>query len=661
MPRPSLFRPFSGINNDPPRGGKPMYAIFDKHGKKILAIVGSLLILVFLLPTTFGTHSGGGGGHLGKIDGKSIDANDVQRSVNALRSIDRLVFPTQTGQFAPVSQAIFPQNVQRQFEQNPVLFYLLSQEALQAGAAVPDTEVEQFLRTPVKFVVGNTPEDLDRVTQQVKDGLREDLRRVLAVRANFYRTISSGIKISKPLIDDALARQAQQIRVHLATFNASDFESKVAAPTEDELRRQFDSYKDLAPVANANNPFGFGYRVPDRIAAQWLSISEADVAKAVEATKSAELWDEDAIIYYQRNTSEFAKPAVAPATQPTTPPFEAVRADVLKKLRAPLIEQQKRAIANRIVQQLSTLHTNAKKQPTTGPSGSLSDPAYTCDALNKVADAIQTQTNVRPTVVAPAGLQSRDELEKQPGFGKSYTSDRAFGFGTGPGTLFDSLRALSKSDSAATLLDLGQPSPVFNGDDGSLYVARVVGVEPAHAAKSIDDVKQQVEKDVRRSKAFDLAVAAAQGTLEKANAGGLEKAGTAVQTSEFFSAETPSPAGLTGATAAGWVGPAFEALRGLKSKDALPVRTLAKQQNAGEVAVLEVFDVKTQLNTQLEQTARQQAEQEVARETVPPGLAEQWFNFDNVAKRVNYVPDEPRHEAPKPNAPASPANPFIPG
>lgn len=638
-----------------------MYSLFDKHGKKLLAVVGSFLVLAFLLPSTFGTHGGGGGGHLGKINGKSIEAADVQRSINTLRSVDRLVFPTQTGQFAPVSQAIFPQNVQRQFEQNPVLFYLLTQEALQAGAAVPDTVVERFLRSPVRMVVDNQPVELDRVTPAIKDGLREDLRRVLAVAVNADRTVGSAVKISRPLIDDAVATQAQQVRVHLATFAAADFESKVTAPTEDELRRQFTAYADLPAVPNANNPFGFGYRVPDRIAAQWLVVNEADVAKVVEATKSAELWDEDAIIYYQRNTSEFSK-TVPPATQPTTQPFETVRADVLKKLRAPLIEQQKRAIANRIVQQLSTLHTSAKKQPATGPSVWLGEQAYTFDALNTVADAIQKQTGVRPTVVAPAGLLSRGELEKQPGFGKSYTTDRAYGFGTGPGTLFDSLRALSKNDSAATLLDLGQPSPVFNADDGNLYVARVVAVEPAHAAKNLDDIKALVDRDVRRSKAFDLAVAAAQATLEKANAaGGLEKAGVTVQTSEFFPYDTPSPAGLTGANAAGWVGPAFEALRGVKSKDALPVRTVARQQNAGAVAVIEVFDVKTLLNTQIEQATRQQAEQEIARVTVPAGLADQWFNFDSVSRRVNYVPDEPRHEAPQPAAPRGPANPFMPG
>ena len=646
------------------RGETLMYDYFDKHGKKLLAVVGSLLVLVFLLPAGFG-HDSGGGARLGKLDGKRVAAEDIQAAQNTLNSLNRIVMPSREapGQLVRFPQAAFGPYY-KQFEQNPILLYLLMHEASSAGAVVPDAVLEQVLRSPNRLIVQgqDEPVDFDRVNSNVKDALRSDLRRAISIIFQ-SRRIETAVKISRPLVDDAIAHEAQQVKARIAAFKASDFESQVTAPTDDDLRRQFTAYADTAPAVNLANPYGFGYRVPDRVSVQWLSVSDADVAKSVEATKSAELWDEDAIIYYQRNLSDFAK-TIPPATQPTTPPFAEVRADVLQRMRAPLIDQQKRAVANRIVQQLSALHSNAAKQPATGPAGVqfLGQPAYTFESLQGVAAAVQKQTGVLPTAVAPAGLLSRADLEKQPGFGRTYTADRAAGFATGPGQLFDTLRPLSKSDTAATLLDLGQPSPVFTGQDG-LYVARVVGLEAAHAPKSIDEVKAQVERDVRRSHAFDLAAAAAQTTLDKAKtAGGLDKAGVPVQTSDFFAAGSPSPAGLTGDYTSGIVGPAFETLRGVASKADLPARTIAKLRKEGVAAVVEVTEVKTTLNTSNEDEDRARAAQMLASQTVPPGTIEQWFNFDAVSRRVGYTPDAPRsEETPKtPNAPA-PANPFVPG
>ncbi|MDB5324989.1 MAG: hypothetical protein JWM57_558 [Phycisphaerales bacterium] len=646
------------------RGETLMYDYFDKHGKKFLAVVGSLLVLAFLLPAGFG-HNGGGGARLGKLDGKSVDAEDIQAAQNTLRSLERIVIPSReaAGQLVRLPQGIFGPYY-KQFEQNPVLLYLLMHEASSAGAVVPDAAIEQFLRAPGRLIVEgqDEPVDFDRVNPSMKDALRADLRRALSIIVQSRRT-NAAVKISRPLVDDALAHEAQQIKARVATFKAADYDGQVTAPTNEDLQRQFAAYSDPSKMRPEDNPYGFNYRVPERISIQWLSVPDAEVAKAVEATKSAELWDEDAIIYYQRNLSEFSA-VTPPATQPTTKPFAEVRADVLAKMRAPLIEQQKRAVANRIVQQLNALHSSAAKQPSTGPAGVqfLGQPAYTFDSLKAVAAAVQKQTGVLPTAVAPAGLLSRADLEKQPGFGRTYTADRAMGFATGPGQLFETLRPLSNSNTAATLLDLGQPSPIFTGPDG-LYVARVVGLEAAHAPESIDDIKAQVERDVRRSRAFDLAVAAAQATLDKAKtAGGLDKAGATIQTSDFFNAGSPTPAGLTGAYASGIVGPAFEALRGVKSAAELPAGTIAKLRKDGIAAVVEVIDVKTTLNTSTEAEERERMEQQLAQQTFPPTTTEQWFNFDAVSRRVGYTPDAARSDdAPKtPNAPA-PANPFVPG
>ncbi|HEX8322609.1 MAG TPA: hypothetical protein VF595_01735 [Tepidisphaeraceae bacterium] len=642
-----------------------MYDYFDKHGKKFLAVVGTLLALVFLLPPAFNGFGGGGGSaRLGKVDGQRIDGDDVLRSQNTLRSIERLVAPDRgpDGQSSqvPLPQLIFNDGLYRQLQQNPVLSYLLMHEAQQAGALPDERELDRFLTAPVQLT-GNNGEliAMDKVNPTVKDALRDDLRRVMGI-VNYFRRTQSAIKISRPLINDELARQTQQIKARVAVFDATTYENQVPTPTPEELKRQFDAYADVNPVASDANPFGFGYRTPDRVAAQWLCVTDAEATKAVEASKAAELWEEDALIYYQRNQTTFSR-VVPPATQPTTRPFADVRSEVLTTLRGPLIEQKKRAVANRIVQMMTADFTKASKTPSTQQATVNYTVAYgSFDYLQKLADDVQKQTGVRPTAVAPAGLQSQVELQKQPGFGGTMLTDRAMGFAGGSAYLFNALKALHPTrQPTGESLEIGQPSVVLTGSDG-LYVVRAVTAEPAQAAKSMDDIKELVEKDVRRSRAFTLAADAAQATLEKAkSADGLEKTGVAVQTSDWFGVESATPAGLTGDYAAGLVGPAFETLRGVATRDALPTYTVAKLRREGTAAVVEVFDVRTDLNTVVVPQAIAQAESTVGRSLLPSGFVEAWFNFDAVSRRTHYVPDAPRE--PTDSAPARPVNPLMPG
>lgn len=641
-----------------------MYSFFDKHGKKFLAVVGTLLAIVFLLPAGFSGFEGGSA-RFGEIDGNRVGSTEISGAQNILRSLERLVAPDRgpDGQArqVPLPQLIFTEGLYRQLQQNPVLAYLLMHEAAAAGAIPDDRELDRYLAAPVQLLGSNGELiEMSKVNPAVKDGLREDLRRAISV-VDYFRRTQSAIKISRPLVNDELARLTQQIKARVAPFDAAAYDGQVPAPTADELKRQFDAYADVVPVATDANPFGFGYRVPDRVTAQWLTVGDTEAAKAVEATKTPQLWDEDAIIYYQRNPQQFTT-TVAAATQPTTRPFAEAKADVLKALRGPLIEQKKRAVANRIVQMMAGDYAKAANTPSTQQATANYGVAFgSFEYLQKLADDVQKQTAVRPTVTAPAGLLTQAELQMQPGFADTMTTDRALGFSGGAAYVFNSIKVFQKPDATmGGTLEIGQPSAVLSGTDG-LYVVRVIAAESAHAARSMDDIKPLVEKDVRRAQAYKIAADAAQAVLDKANSGGgLEAAGVTLQTSGWFGVESATPAGLTGAWATGVVGPAFETLRGVPSKEALPKRTLAKLRREGTAAVIEVFDVQTSLNTAEQPQAIAAAESQVARGILPPTFIEQWFNFDAVSRRVNYVPDAPREPA-EPAAPARPMNPFMPG
>ncbi|MGC4031376.1 MAG: hypothetical protein QM754_06475 [Tepidisphaeraceae bacterium] len=643
-----------------------MYTFFDNHGKKLMAVLVAFLALVFLLPAGFNGFNGGGHGRLGKINGKAVDVAEVQQAQVMLASLNRLLIPQQTqdglSTFVPAPVAILGKQTYDKVERDPLLLYLLIREAQEVGAVVDSGSLDRALSAPAQYRGDNNQTlEIERVNPLVKEQLKSDLARLASVSASLNR-VELAFKVSRPLVDEQLARVMQQVKIKAAAFATADFEKVVPNPTAEEVQRQFDAYKDVAPAAIDSNPFGFGYRQPDRLKVQYLVVPDAEAAKAVEASRSAEKWEEDAYLYYSKNATEFASTQPAstsqPATQPLTRPFEEVKAAALEAIRRPLIEQKKREVAGRIVQRLNAVASGL--QPTTGPSVTLDSADFSFQSLQTLADAIQKQTGVRPTVVAPAGLLSHADLAKQEGFAGTIHIVSMQDVKTGPDYLFDTFAGLQNSTTTATKLDLGKPSVVLSGGN-DLYIARVVGYAKSQPAVSLDSAKADVERDVRISRAFDLAAAAAQAALDKGKAaGGLDKAAVpGVQTSDYFNAVSAAPAGLTGAWAGSVAGPAFQSLRGLKSAGELPTFTLAKLRHDGFAVAIEVVDMKTMLNTTIEPMVRRQAGEYAMRGMLSSDYVEKWFTLDAVSRRIGYVPDaapaQSQEKGPRP------VNPLLPG
>src|SRR5439155_24486513 len=100
-------------------------------------------------------------------------------------------------------------------------------------------------------------------------------------------------------------------------------------------------------VTSAANPFGFGYKYPDRVKLQYIAIPRSDVRKAVESSKTPYEWGVEARKYYMQNTYQFPSTQQAPKDDlslgsggvrrtPTTRPF----AEVQDKIKDQLIEAE---------------------------------------------------------------------------------------------------------------------------------------------------------------------------------------------------------------------------------------------------------------------------------------------------------------------------------
>jgi len=683
-----------------------MYAFFDKFGKKILAVAAALLIVVFLLPPGAGRGGGGAGGAAGRLGtiggGQTVSLADASAATARLRDLTVLVRaqsdPRMPGVEREVSlpELLFGPQLLGQFQQNPLQWYLLLTEARGAGVAVSDAELDEMLSDPTRY--RKSRDELiplsGNFNPNIREQLKAELRDLMAVRLYVERGVGS-IKISQPLINDHLARNQQQVQLRVSVIEAGAFVGEVQSVSEEELRLQFDAFASN-PAGNYDpdrNPFGFGYRIPDRIRIQYIAVPRAEVERAVIASKDESLWEEEAIMYHTQHPGEFQtpvakptgdKPATQPTTLPTTRPYAEARGDVLTAIRGPLIEQKELAVLNRMNQQLAADHQKAiappaagKPAPTTQQAEAARTPygvAYgSFEYLQKLADDVQRQFGVKVAVVSQPGLLSADQIREMKDIGMAFIDEPSQQMTMPRGAaeyLIESTRPLL-SGAALTrsgLLDLLQPSRALRGMDGTMYVARVVEAEQSHAPRTLEEVKADVEKDVRKKLVFAKAVDAGQKVLDAAKvAGDLQNAPGAgvVQTTGFFDGGGVADIGLKDADAWSYklVEPAFKLLRDVKSTSQLPVFSLVKLQRDDKVIVAQLMDVKTLLSVSKQSMEHLQAESEVARSLMRGVSFEQWFSLDAVSRRLSFKPEHPKDQKPgdekEPEQPR-PMNPFAP-
>ncbi len=80
-------------------------------------------------------------------------------------------------------------------------------------------------------------------------------------------------------------------------FKASDFVDKKMAPAESEMQAQLQKYKGtFAGDVSEANPFGFGYKLPDRIQAEYIVVKLDDVQTIIKKPTQAEVYE-----FYQQN------------------------------------------------------------------------------------------------------------------------------------------------------------------------------------------------------------------------------------------------------------------------------------------------------------------------------------------------------------------------
>lgn len=488
---------------------------FRKYSRSLILVFMSLLLVVFLLGDVIGQRSGGGAVSIevGRAFGRSISTNDIESAKNKAELVSMLGFGR-----LPVGEE---DNVRRD-----VTVYLLIEEARQLGLVLsPEFAEMQIQRAGISSAA------IDQLRERSGLSLTSLYRSISDVYAAFllFGLQTDAAAMSLPRIETVYRDAMQNAKVKLSVIQASALTDQVAEPSEAELEAFFQAHKDQAPAASRDE-LSFGYRLPDRIKLEYLTVDPQELLGSVR------IRERDVERFFDLNRGRYIRrvpKADTPAGQPqqfdTVPQtFEEVRDQVREDYR------QQKAIdeAARVV---NTMHEAARNPWDAAPVG---DDGFrnAPPAADQVSfDALKQRFGREaPVTLYQSDLISAQEFFKVPLLGAAVlTSGRQQLQASQFAFRVKGLISVDPND-PLPVLNVDEPSPVVvyrrrigntrNVEPYQYFVFRVTEVEPSAPPASLDVVRSQVEQDYKLMKAYDLAREWAEKLAAKAREVGLEQA-----------------------------------------------------------------------------------------------------------------------------------------
>jgi|GEM_PF-6490841 len=508
---------------------------FRKYNKLILAIGGSILMVTFLITGPMMQFFSPDPakqviGTIGEHEVTLGDQNLAGRELSILRGLSPVI-----SQLTPASamQWVLMKHEARQMgisaslqEAYDVTTAMSIDEAGLASRAREfgiDTDqlinvVRQWVavQTYKELLMGSTHEsvisrmvELDSMIRQFQQASSQQgyLRQyyMMMYMQQLDRIMVGSPRVSPPLVERFISDQQATVKIALVQVPAERYLDKVPQPSEAELKAHYEKYK--AKLPGESQPYGFGYRFRPRVKLEYLSVPIAQLRKTVRIPES------EAISYYNTNSNEFEIPAPTPAAsqpaasqpaEPTVKPYDEVRSQIMDRLR----DEKAKEICDRIIKQAqSILIDNARELPQT-PEGYRDIPGdWQPIALEDVAQQIQQQFDILPTVVQKDKWLDLEGLQELDGIGASSIAGQAnFGFVA----YVLSTRELEPDEDSPLYMERLQtkmPSKPLSTFDGSQYLFRLAAAEPEREPITFEEVLHAVSQDYKQLKAFELAKA----------------------------------------------------------------------------------------------------------------------------------------------------------
>lgn len=430
----------------------------------------------------------------------------------------------------PLPGALLGEVAYAELNAHPEAYAMLQREAQALNVRADDSRVQAVLDALASESPSSHPPELRRAVADL-----------LAVGEVCGQAYERARKAAEPEQLAQLDRECRQVRLALVDVKVSTQDSG-QHPTPQQIAEHFNRHRDSEPGNfTADNPFGFGYRLPDRVKVQWMCLP-MEQATRIAASRIGE---EELVEFYLKNRDRFRESPtsqpVGPSAAPEFVPYEQVRSEILSELSRTMARELSQRVTRRLSVMLAADYTSHLRsadapQRTTSSAGvAYNDDEY----LHRMAQSVQRESEILPTVVTENQWLSASELSRLPGIGSAQITFP-------PSTDFPTLAisACAKPPPAQpegwTLVPL-QPSVPLRDAEGNVYLFRVVGTDPAHPPQP-DDAAERVRADLVRLANYEQAKRTASGALARASIADIARdLGANVVRTGFITADSDVP------------------------------------------------------------------------------------------------------------------------
>ena len=479
-----------------------MLTWFRKYNRILLVVLGSLLMVVFLLPVGTGLFQPDPMAEpIGVVDGEEITRGDTARAANELELLEMVI-----GQPLPFS---------------PLEWVLMTHEAMRNGIYVPDAvgmvTVEQMIaeNPQVASVLQRTG-----ASQQMLAGAMQHMQMIEELTQMML-----GGRYSEPRLRHFARDVRSMATVEVVPVDASNLLESTIEPTPEQIQQQYEKYREAAP--GTTEPYGFGYRLPPRVKLEYIAVPLDRVAQSIVVDEVA------AQRYYQEHPERFMAPPPQPVTGPDGKmqapppqpqgqlPYREVRDRVMEELREQLATDKQ----NRIVQDIvATFSENSRRLKLDDEGYRVIAEQFQPISMEQLAQQIQERHGVLPDVKRfEDGYLTANEINTLPGFGQAIVE---IGQQAAPAAAYvQSTRELETDTGLLETLKLQEQiasRPVVDMN-GNVYIFRVTDAQEARVPRSVDEVRAEVVRDLKRVQAYEQLKERAERLADRAAQEGLAK------------------------------------------------------------------------------------------------------------------------------------------
>jgi len=455
-------------------------------------------------------------------------------------------------------------NIYKRSMPSDMYWILLKKEAELAGIRISNEDVGRLLARIIPQLfngltysqfVGSLVNRIGVPEEQVLATVGQ----LLAV-LQYAQIICATCDVTNSQLSHLASWQNETINAQLVRFNSADFAPDQNQPSEQQILEHFDKYKKFfAGNITEENPYGFGYKLPDRVQLEYAAVKLDDVSATVTPPTPQETEE-----YYQKHAKEFTQSVASDPNDPNSPRLERTKsyAEVASTIWEQLMQEKINSKAESIFREAKTL-TEASLQDIDSDIDKLSSEQLKQKAGDYKTAAEQLSQKYKVKLYCgQTGLLSRTDMRMD-----DYLSRlSATGYGYRPVPLTQVVFTVGDLDTgAAEFLDVQKPriyeniGPARDLSGQIMAMVRVTKTEKASEPNSIDytfskntlefeqkktdpnqqatgqdkpdtaskdvfSVKEKVVEDVKRLAAMDAAKSKAQEFIKLAAENGWDVA-----------------------------------------------------------------------------------------------------------------------------------------